>query len=90
MPMQTRNVYHKQGRTLSILRNSSESRSQMNHLNRSSGANITQNFCFREIYFLDSVQKIISKVTELLIAIIHCLNQLSFCALQPADGQTRV
>ena len=31
-----------------------------------------------------------SKVTELLIAIVHYLNQLPQCDLQPADYQTRL
>jgi hypothetical protein len=95
--MHTRNVYHKRGHILRgcdtpiILRNSKKSLSQMNHLS----VPIVRckhytKLLFPEIYFLDSVQKIISNVTELLITIIHCLNQLPFCAIQPADGQTKV
>ena len=42
-----------------------------------------------QICILDSVSKIISTITELLIAIIHYLNQLPQCDLQPADCQTR-
>ena len=45
---------------------------------------------FPEICALDSVWKMISKVTELLIAIVHYLNQPRQCDLQPADCQTRL
>ena len=45
---------------------------------------------FPEICVLDSVWKIISKVVELLITIVHYLNQLRQCDLQPADYQTRL
>ena len=45
---------------------------------------------FSEICVLNIVWKIIIKVTELLIAIIHYLNQLPHCDLQPADCQTRL
>ena len=45
---------------------------------------------FPEIFVLDSVWKIISKVTELLIATVHYLNQLPQRDLQPVDCQTRL
>ena len=93
MPIQTRNVYHKRGRTLRggvkeydtpiILRNSKKSVSNEPLVGPDRPVQT-----LRKI--IDMVQKIKSKVTELLIAIIHCLNQLPFCALQPGDCQTKV
>ena len=44
---------------------------------------------FPEISVLDSVWIIVSKIKKLLIAIIHSLNQLPQCDLQPVDCQTR-